>query len=110
MPTKLRNNIKKNVREHHRKVRKEARKLAALGIHKNKKEKELHVPNLYPYKKKLIEHLQNSKKTVEKEKILKKMIERNQYTVNMEVVKDNAQERETNYLNKTDVKSSIGWC
>lgn len=32
MPTKLRNNIKKRVAAHHRKVRKEAKKLKVMGV------------------------------------------------------------------------------
>ena len=34
MPTKLRKNIQKRVNEHHRKIRKEAKKMKAMGIHK----------------------------------------------------------------------------
>jgi nuclear GTP-binding protein len=67
MPTKLRNNIKKKVTEHKKRLRKEARKMSALGIQRGStKEKELHIPNLYPYKKQLLLHLKNSKKTAEK--------------------------------------------
>jgi|JI9StandDraft_2_1071091.scaffolds.fasta_scaffold673846_1 nuclear GTP-binding protein len=75
MPTKLRNNIKKKVSEHKRRLRKEARKLSALGVKSSSssKSKELHIPNLYPFKKKMIEHIQNSKKTEESEKLLRKL-------------------------------------
>lgn len=75
MPTKLKNNIKKRVAEHKRRVRKEARKLSALGIKRgsSSKNKELHIPNLYPFKKKMIEHIQNSKQDAEKTKMLRKL-------------------------------------
>lgn len=49
MGTKLRNNIKKRVAAHSRKVRKEAKKLKAMGAKKKgvNKTNTLHVPNLY---------------------------------------------------------------
>jgi hypothetical protein len=55
MTTKLRTNIKKNVANHERKMRKEAKKLKSLGIYRGpKKEKTMHIPNSYPKKMELI--------------------------------------------------------
>jgi len=107
MPTKLRKNIQKKIREHGRRVKKEARKMAALGIHRGKKkEKELHVPNLYPYKKKLIEHLQNSKKTAQNKRMLEKLAKKNQLTSNMEVFKEDIDVRVDNYMDAMENKKS----
>lgn len=53
--------IQKKVKEHKRKLRKEAKKLKALGILKFKKKNEIGLPNLYPYKLQIIEELERKK-------------------------------------------------
>ena len=106
MPTKLRNNIKKRVRETRRRSKKEARKLAALGIKTGAgRDKELHIPNLYPYKKKMIEHLVNSKQTTHRKKLLEKLALKEKTGINMEVIKEDSDERVAKYLERTKVST-----
>lgn len=42
--------VEKKVKEHHRKMKKEANKLKALGVYKRKMKGDSDVPNLFPYK------------------------------------------------------------
>jgi len=59
----MQHKIDKKVKQHHRKLKKEAKKMKALGIYKNKSSKgEDRLPNLYPFKKKIIESLERKKK------------------------------------------------
>lgn len=100
MPTMVRSRIQKRVAEHKRKMKKEARKLAALGIHKGpKKSKELHVPNLYPYKMRLIENIKKQRENDSRNKTLEKMTLKSKSTAitNMTVVKDDPIEREREF-------------
>jgi nuclear GTP-binding protein len=43
--------IKSKVRDHKKKIKKEARKMKALGMVKKKTNNEAALPNLYPFKK-----------------------------------------------------------
>lgn len=62
-PLRMQHKIDKKVKQHHRKLKKEAKKMKALGIYKNKSSKgEDRLPNLYPFKKKIIESLERKKK------------------------------------------------
>ena len=103
MTTMVRSRIKKRVAEHKRKLKKEARKLSALGIHKGpKKSKELHVPNLYPHKIRLIENIKKQRVTDSRKKTLEKMSLKSKAVVNMEIVKDDPAEREKMYLEQME--------
>ena len=106
MTTKVKSRIKKRVREHNRKMRKEARKLQALGIKTGpKSQKTLHVPNLYPYKKKLIQHIENSKLTENRKRMLEKMQLKSKATSNLSVVKEDPAERERQFMQEEGLKN-----
>lgn len=72
MGTKLRNNIKKRVSAHAKKVRREAKKLKTMGVKKKgtNMTNQLHVPNLYPHKQRMIEQLTNRKQTLKNKELL----------------------------------------
>lgn len=57
--TKQRVKTEKKIKEHKRKLKKEARKMKSLGIKTSKKQKPLAIPNLYPYKKQMLEQIKN---------------------------------------------------
>ena len=107
MTTKVRSRIKKRVREHNRKMRKEARKLQALGIKTGpKSQKVLHVPNLYPYKKRLIEHIENSKLTQNRKRMLEKIQLKSKAQSNLSVVKEDPVAREKKFLEENAQQKS----
>lgn len=73
--------------------------MSALGIKTGaKRDKELHIPNLYPYKKKMIEHIQNTKMTLEKEKMLARLTRKERVSENNMGVILQADEREAAFL------------
>lgn len=89
MGTKLRNNIKKRVAAHHKKVRREAKKLNKMGV-KSKganRTNQLHLPNLMPHKQKMIEQLTNKKRTEKNQELLDSLMLKNQAKMNLSVVK-----------------------
>lgn len=90
MGTKLRNNIKKRVAAHSRKVRKEAKKLKAMGAKKKgvNKTNTLHVPNLYPQKQRMIEQLTNKKKNEKNQALLDSLLLKQQSKTALSVVRD----------------------
>jgi len=97
MGTKLRNNIKKKVANHGRKVRKEAKKLKTMGVKSkgiskqlfNKdRTNQLHVPNLFPHKQRMIEQLTNKKKTLKNQELLESLMLKKQSKTNITVVRD----------------------
>lgn len=95
MTTKLRANIKKRVANHGRKMRKEARKMKAMGIYRGpKKEKSMHVPNLYPFKQRLIQSIENKKKTSARQRMLDRLSLKTKAKTNLSVVKDDPEARE----------------
>lgn len=95
MTTKLRSNIKKRVANHGRKMRKEARKMKAMGIYRGpKKEKSMHVPNLYPFKQRLIQSIENKKKTSARQRMLDRLSLKTKAKTNLSVVKDDPEARE----------------
>jgi hypothetical protein len=103
MTTKLRTNIKKRVADHDRKMRKEARKMKAMGVFRGpKKEKTMHVPNLYPFKKKLIESIENKKRTSERAEMLDKLSLKSKATTNFSIIKENPQDRENKFIANQD--------
>jgi nuclear GTP-binding protein len=59
--------IQKKVKEHHRKIKKEAKKLNALGIKPRSNKKEGGIPNIYPYKEQLINSMER-KENLDKER------------------------------------------
>lgn len=100
MTTKVKSRIKKRVTQHNRKMRKEARKLHSMGIRRGPKEsKQLHVPNLYPYKKRMIQQIENQKVTDKRKKMLEKLTLKSKAALtNLEVIKEDPQVREKRYL------------
>ena len=56
MRLKQRYSIKKKVKEHNKKMNKEARKMNVLGLHHKKYDKEQRIPNLYPFKADIMEN------------------------------------------------------
>jgi nuclear GTP-binding protein len=60
-------------------MKKEANKMKALGIFKKKKKTEIDLPNLYPYKQRIIEAFERKKKTLENEKKLSKLKKKEEY-------------------------------
>ena len=73
--------IQKKVRQHHRRLKKEAKKLKALGIYQTKSKKENPLPNLYPYKKKLIEAMERRKKTAQTVNTIQKLKEKEEQPI-----------------------------
>ncbi|KRW99565.1 P-loop containing nucleoside triphosphate hydrolase [Pseudocohnilembus persalinus] len=73
--TSTKNKLKadKKIKEHHKKLKKEAKKMKALGVIKRKSKSENDVPNLFPYKQQLIEQLQRKKMEDERQKKIKKL-------------------------------------
>lgn len=90
MGTKLRNNIKKRVNAHHRKVRKEAKKLKTMGVKKKgvNRTNQLHIPNLYPMKQKMIEQLTNKKKTEKNQQLLDSLMLKGQTKMDLTVIRE----------------------
>jgi nuclear GTP-binding protein len=111
MTTKLRQNIKKRVADHDRKMRKEARKMKAMGVFRGpKKEKTMHVPNLYPFKKKLIESIENKKRTNERAEMLDKLSLKSKATTNISVIKEDPQERENRFMAEKEFQEDSKYC
>lgn len=75
-PLRQQYKIQKKVREHHRRLRKEANKLKALGINKTKSKNDVRIPNLYPFKKNLIESMERRKKNAQTQAIIDKLKEK----------------------------------
>jgi hypothetical protein len=90
-------------------MRKEARKLHQMGIRRGPKQsKQLHVPNLYPYKKKMIQQIESQKLTDKRKKMLERLTLKSKASLtNIQVVKEDPQEREAKYLEQMTEKSSI---
>jgi len=65
--------IEKKVREHHRKTRKEAKKMKQQGLVKTKKKNDLGLPNIYPFKKKIMEAFERKKENEQRKKQLEKL-------------------------------------
>src|SRR5690606_31997273 len=55
--------IEKRVKQHNKKVRKEAKKVKSLGLGFKNTQKGLKLPNLYPHKRQLIEDMERKKPT-----------------------------------------------
>lgn len=68
--------ITKKVKEHHKRLKKEAKKMRALGIAKKASKNENRIPNLYPFKKKMIEALERKRKNQDNEKKAKLLREK----------------------------------
>lgn len=80
MTVKKQNKIQKKVKQHHRRLKKEAKKMRAMGISKVRSKSDNPMPNLYPFKKQLLESLERRKKnanTTEKINKLKAKEEEN---------------------------------
>jgi nuclear GTP-binding protein len=75
-PLRQQYKIQKKVRDHHRRLRKEANKLKALGINKTKSKNDIKIPNLYPFKKNLIESMERRKKNAQTQAIIDKLKEK----------------------------------
>lgn len=78
--------------------------MKAMGIYRGpKKAKTMHVPNLYPFKKRMIENIENKKKTVARQKLLDKMALKTKAHSNLSVVKEDPQVREAKYLKEQEM-------
>ncbi|KAL4442313.1 hypothetical protein ABPG74_005654 [Tetrahymena malaccensis] len=64
--------IEKKIKDHNKKMKKEAKKLKALGIIKKKSTQNVDLPNLFPFKKNILEQLERKKKEKELEKFQSK--------------------------------------
>jgi len=69
---KVKHKITKKISDNHRKMRKEAKKRKVAGV-LPKARKEPGIPNLYPFKKEMIEQLERQKKRLENAKVAKKL-------------------------------------
>ena len=58
--------VQKKVKEHHRKIKKESKKLSKLGLRPKRMKKQPGVPNLFPYKEEMLESLER-KQAMDKE-------------------------------------------
>ena len=58
--------VTKKVKDHHKKIKKEAKKLSKLGIRPKKMKKQPGLPNLFPYKEEMMDALER-KQNMEKE-------------------------------------------
>jgi len=65
--------VEKKVRNHHKKLKKEANKMKALGIYKKNSKKDVGLPNLYPFKAEVIESLERKRKAAENQKKIEKL-------------------------------------
>lgn len=73
--------------------------MKAMGIFRGpKKEKTMHVPNLYPYKMKLIESIENKKQTTERVAMLDKLSLKSKSATNISVIKEDPQDRENKFM------------
>lgn len=107
METMVRSRIKKRVADHRRKLKKEARKMAAMGIRRGpKRSKELHVPNLYPYKMRLIENIKNQRLNDSRKKTLEKFALKSKASTNLSVVKEDPAKREKMFLEKQEIEKN----
>lgn len=61
--------IEKKVKDHNKKMKKEAKKLKAMGIIKKKSTQNVDLPNLFPFKKNILEQLERKKREKELEKL-----------------------------------------
>ena len=62
----------------------------------------MHVPNMYPFKKKLIESLKNKKKNTDTQKLLEKMQLKSKEDTNIEIFNSESDLRTKNYLKKME--------
>ena len=58
---KTKYSIKGKVKEYNKKMKREARKMKALGLNHHKTDKEYQVPNMFPFKARVIEELEQRK-------------------------------------------------
>ncbi|CAK63270.1 unnamed protein product (macronuclear) [Paramecium tetraurelia] len=84
--------IEKKVKQHHKKLKKEARKMSALGQIKKTSSKEIGIPNMYPFKKNVIETLKRKKDQEEQEKKIQKLQQKEELDLNLAEVKSNLYE------------------
>ncbi|CAD8107405.1 unnamed protein product [Paramecium primaurelia] len=84
--------IEKKVKQHHKKLKKEARKMSALGQIKKTSSKEIGIPNMYPFKKNVIETLKRKKDQEEQEKKILKLQQKEEIDLNLAEVKSNLYE------------------
>lgn len=69
--------------------------MKAMGIYRGpKKEKSMHVPNLYPFKQRLIQSIENKKKTSARQRMLDRLSLKTKAKTNLSVVKDDPEARE----------------
>lgn len=59
---KTKYSIKNKVKEYNKKLKKEARKMKSLGLNHQNTDKEYHIPNLFPFKARVIEELEIKQK------------------------------------------------
>ena len=73
--------------------------MKAMGIYRGpKKSKTMHVPNLYPFKRQMIQNIENKKKTAARQRLLDKMALKTKAITNMSIVKEDPEIREAKYL------------
>ena len=86
-------------------MRKEARQMKAMGIYRGpKRQKTMHVPNLYPYKRKMIESIENKKKTLQRMKMLEKLSLKSKAKTNLSVVKEDPALRVAKFIKDNEMK------
>lgn len=64
------------MKEHQKRLKKEAKKMRSLGIAKKAAKNENRIPNLYPFKKKMIEALERKRKNEDNERKAKLLREK----------------------------------
>ena len=73
--------------------------MKAMGVYRGpKKEKTMHVPNLYPFKKRLIESIENKKQTTERIAMLDKLSLKSKAATNFSIIKDDPRDREDKFV------------
>jgi len=77
--------VVKRVKEHNRKMRKEAKKVVKSGLGFKNTQKGLRIPNLYPHKKQLLEDLERKKQTNSRKEHIDMIKEKNQKHNNSEI-------------------------
>ena len=99
--------VTQRVKQHKRKVKKEAKKLGAAGFKsKSKSNQNSDLPNLMPLKKRIVKSLITKKQSALRDKAINTLITKTTALTNQAVVQEDAATREQNYMDSMAAKNA----
>lgn len=107
--THTRDVINKRVKQHKRKMKKEASKLSKAGLkRKTKSNQNMPMPNMMPLKRKMISALAAKKSSVKGDSVIEKLKNKTTADLNQSVVQEDPQVREDKYLEHMEASMAKG--